>query len=605
METKRNNLIIILAAAFAAFFVTVFCFAFNPATVIASADSNVFSITVLTEQQSEYNNNTTKAYISLNSEISLESFNFRYLWEKESDTTAGDYSQVSKIAELIFTGTVSDNGNYRVTVSRYNNANSYIIDSVQQTFSIANTAIERTVIWDAADEFTYNGTVKKPSAYIIGVNNARIDLIVTGGAIDARKTAYTATASLNDANYTLTGDTAKEFYIKPLAVTADWGNTVLEYNGAIQHPLARALAISNIELDLNYSGGAKECSSGNETYSVSASPVNGNYILANASVEFTIIKRTINEIKWNSAANISFNGSDRRDNIYAFFDNGSGVNQALALTFDREQVINAGSYRVTAGLTEEQTNSYIISADAVTEATFVISKAKPSIVIDNRDITVKYSGTAYSLDAYCTSGETLYIYNDIYEVPNYFNSPGIYAITLTTRESANYLPSESVNVTLTILKTDFSEHLNGFEFTSDTGLHPAVTLSVTALPEDTDIVFSAPWGLEKAAAYKIEFLNGENAVTSGLGVYRFRVPEELENNENLKAVINTASGSKLITLDIVDGYISFEAENLEAFAIMAENINGIGLWIVVISAAVLIIIVVLLFVFKHKSNRIG
>lgn len=113
------------------------------------------------------------------------------------------------------------------------NAN-YSLTGASKRFDIVRNTITQ-VLW-RDNEFTYDGTEHKPTAYYLNDDGEEVGLEVFGARTDAgRYMAYVESDSL-----VLSGATC-EFTILPKKIAVEWTVTALVYNGQMQKPVATVI----------------------------------------------------------------------------------------------------------------------------------------------------------------------------------------------------------------------------------------------------------------------------------------------------------------------------------------------------------------------------
>jgi hypothetical protein len=241
---------------------------------------------------------------------------------------------------------------YTATASTTNT--NYALTGATAEFNIAPKTA--AVVWGEL-EFTYNGYLQKPTAFIEGEGaDGTIALTVSGGMKNASAEPYTATASTTNTNYTLMGETAA-FTISRAAVAVVWGETEFVYNGMEQQPEASATGVGDDgALDLTVTGTGVNASA--TPYNASASTADTNYTLSSVEVEFLIKPREV-EAVWGQTSFV-YNGLEQKPTATA---QGAASDGTLVLTVSGGQ-INASSAAYVATASTENTNYQIANATA-------------------------------------------------------------------------------------------------------------------------------------------------------------------------------------------------------------------------------------------------
>ena len=188
---------------------------------------------------------------------------------------------------------------YTITGNTQTNAGSYtavaVLDSNHKWAD--GTTANKSISWTIAPKsvaaqwsnttLTYNGKEQAPTATVnTGIAGESLTPAVAGG--QTNKGEYTATASINNDNYTLT-NTSSPYTIQAKNVDVVWANTTLTYNGKEQAPTATVeTGIVGETLTPTVSGAKKDA--GN--YTATAAINNANYKLGNTTTSFAIEANT-------------------------------------------------------------------------------------------------------------------------------------------------------------------------------------------------------------------------------------------------------------------------------------------------------------------------
>jgi len=270
-------------------------------------------------------------------------------------------------------------GNYPINQGNLTH-NYYNITFVSKDFVITPKIV--TVDWENL-ALTYNGTAQKPTASITGVNET-INLTVSGEQTNVG--IYRATASFNpaNANYTLNG-TTEIFTIAAKAVTVDWENLALTYNGTAQKPTASIVGATGT-IDLTVLG--EQTNAGTYSAIASFSPANANYTLNGTTEIFTIAAKAVT-VDWENLA-LTYNGTAQKPTASI-----AGVTGTINLTVSGEQT-NAGTYSATASFNPANAN---YTLNGITESFTIAARA---ITVRAIDETIEYGQTpvlAYTITA--------------------------------------------------------------------------------------------------------------------------------------------------------------------------------------------------------------
>ncbi|MDE5562579.1 MAG: hypothetical protein K2J01_03425 [Clostridiales bacterium] len=223
---------------------------------------------------------------------------------------------------------------------------------------------------------TYNGQSQLPTATVTGAKNQNVPLTVIIedhplGAVDAGQ--YIATATVADPNYTIydgplfalddeiqsTLTAAQwQFYILPMEVRAQWGNTTLTYNGEWQVPSATAKGVNGEDLPLTVTGALKI---GNGTANAEFTAKQNNYTLTDAKRTFTIQRKVLNI----SIDNVTVEYGQKPNYTYSITGvvDGEYVTVTLKVNYlaDSNGNIPVGEYTITATLSISDSTSYSLN----------------------------------------------------------------------------------------------------------------------------------------------------------------------------------------------------------------------------------------------------
>ena len=163
-----------------------------------------------------------------------------------------------------------------------------------------------TLEWMNTD-LTYNGEEQKPTVSVLtGLPITAENVVVTVNGAEKNVGSYTATATLDSDNYTLTNAT-EEFSIAPMPLTLEWYDLRFVYDSEEHLPTVGIVGgvvpgdTVNVAVSLDQLGWA--ISAGN--YQAIATVDNPNYTLTNARQEFTIEPR---ELESPVIGSVTYNG---------------------------------------------------------------------------------------------------------------------------------------------------------------------------------------------------------------------------------------------------------------------------------------------------------
>ena len=270
------------------------------------------------------------------------------------------YSNNKNVGEGYSVTAVSNNGNYSIS----NPTAEYSI--------IARTL---TVSWEGVTSYVYNAAVQYPKA-TFGNTTANETVTPTYSNYNNKNVgSYTVSVSLNNSNYTLSGELSKSYSITQLELTLNWSNATFTYNGKAQAPtVAFTNKIPGDTVNPIYSSTSSNIDAG--TYTVNVTGVsNSNYKLpTNASCEYKINAKTIT-VSWTGGNSFEYTGAAQAP-VASLKGLVAGDNVAITYEYYKEgtkissKPTEAGMYSVKVIITD---SNYIISSGAI--ATFTIEEA--------------------------------------------------------------------------------------------------------------------------------------------------------------------------------------------------------------------------------------
>ncbi len=339
-----------------------------------------------------------------------------------------DYS--SNIAASTYSVTASiDNANYKLTTN------------ITRNYSI--TAKPLTIHWDTTTEFVYDGNAHTVTATLSGViDTETVEIFYSDTSSNKNKGTYTVTASIQDANYSLTQNTSCEYRIMPKAITITWGsNKNLTYNAQAQFLSATVPSseiVSGDSVLLSYSGYANNKNVGTG-YTVNAASRNANYTIGNPTAEYNIVARVLG-ISWDSTVEFTYNGSAQYPK--ATFTNTVAA-ETVNPTYTSYNNKNAGDYTVSVTLNN---SNYTLSGELSCE--YKILARKVTLTWSQTSFT--YNGKAQAPTVRfgnLVSGETL---SATYSSTATNIEVGSYTVSVTGISSTNYELPSNVSCTYSI-----------------------------------------------------------------------------------------------------------------------------------------------------------
>ena len=143
---------------------------------------------------------------------------FTYNGQSQAPTAEAENLIEGDTVNVTVEGAQTNAGTYTATATALDNANYKLPSEVTHSFTI--NQIELTLTWGAETTFTYNREPHAPSAEITGViKGDTVNLTIEGEQTNASDTPYTATATIDNANYKLPSINTKDFTIAKADIT--------------------------------------------------------------------------------------------------------------------------------------------------------------------------------------------------------------------------------------------------------------------------------------------------------------------------------------------------------------------------------------------------
>ena len=319
------------------------------------------------------------------------------------------------------------------------------------------------------------------------------DLVYDGTAKNPIKSAidagtYTATATISDTNYAISGENEKTFTINQASVTLTWNVGTYTYNGTAQAPTAQITSgvldeddvSKDATITITQSGNKIESAKNAGTYKATATLSGAdsrNYSITNSTKEFTINQAEVT-LTWN-VGTYTYNGQEQAPS--ASITSGDVLDKDEC-TVTVKGAKDAGTHTATASLSGADKDNYTITNGT---ENFTIDKAQLTIEANDLtisvgmtpDFTVTYTGfvdddTEKDLDG------TL-----AFDCDYSSNQEGTYTITPGGLTSVNYdITYENGTLTVTgdkiVTYPEFSA-----DFTYDGTAHYLITNFATILQE--------------------------------------------------------------------------------------------------------------------------
>ena len=262
-------------------------------------------------------------------------------------------------------------------------------------------------------EAEYNGSVKSITAVVEGLLNGETVKLTLAYEQDGKTVypvnagEYLVMATIASDNYVLApnADVTCKFTIKPRYISVVWSGANFVYNGEAQQPEAHYVNANGTTVNLNVAVDGSPVTVGEYTATATAARVNANYVLANTTYKYNIIKATA-EIEWSDGA-FAFDGEGKTPTATVTGIGGEDLSASVSLAYYKDgklldgAPVNVGNYVVKATLAH---NDYELEA----ECKFVISAAQMTVNSEYTDTVFTGEGKTPEITA-TFNGEELEI----------------------------------------------------------------------------------------------------------------------------------------------------------------------------------------------------
>lgn len=452
------------------------------------------------------------------------------------------------------------------------NGNYYLSESVL-SYEILRKDLR--ISWDDT-ELIYNGVEQYPVVKETFGNIAGevvcFEYAPDGAAAGVHSVTVKLCENAVNANYAF-GPEVREYVISPRRLTLEWMSEGLVYDGGVKYPEA---VISNglvfgEKAEISYRGYESNIAANEDNgYTVTAyltdNPVNANYYIANEACDYSICKSPLGIEWWDTP--LYYNGAGQAPWFYVSSGRiGSDVPEFSVSDYSRNIAVSeGGKYTVCITLAESQANANYSFVPQ--ERRYDILKAE----FDTRTLKLSdkcffYDGTAKSvyIDGELPFGITAeYSGNGETEIGEYtvearlvFDS-GCYTVTGGTAFKAD----------LKIAQCSFADLPYGLNVML-TGT-PAYGLNIEVCKKNRKFV-SVKFDKSVSACYAVNFTGvyGSYAESSRFSV---RLNSKQLKKKGLYVIYFDSEGQKVVpTFGICDGILTFEAEGLTGFAIVADK----------------------------------
>ncbi len=394
------------------------------------------------------------------------------------------------------------------------------------------------------------------------------------GTLQEENINYEMTFIANDAVYEITP--------RPLTITADekaivYGNEHLALTYQTDN-LAEGDTL-NGSLSCAYTDNVGE-------YTILRGTLNNsNYIITYVSATYSIAQRPLEITIRNAASDF---GAEDAPLGYDITEGTVVYGDDLQIELSRESGSSMGTYAITGVCSNA---NYLVT---FVNGTYTIKKFNSTITVETAYVSFVADGTGRKIVASCDSGAEIVYSIGKDEVNNLFREAGKYVVTLTAPETDSYYAPEPVTVYVTINRPSISTEEGGIDITleSSDGFDPTLTVEMTKLPSDYMDIIAELTNKQKIVraftlktkddASSYEHVDGKTTVT-------IKVPTALRQEPFVKVMVREDGVYNLEEIEVIDGYVTFEVDDLSSFAFITEEDNNY-LFLIIIGVAALIML---------------
>lgn len=432
----------------------------------------------------------------------FEGCDIAYAWTNEEGETLGTAAVYADLRPL-----PADSGTYTLAVSVSADSTS-LTSSARASLEVTVAKKELGTVWSVPAE---GGNVYKAADFLISVAADGADVVFDDGVTITSNLTSVRDAGKYTARATLDAESAEKyvfkagaetatFEIKPLEITAEWGEASFVYDGEQHAPSATVAGAREDVIGAEIAGAEKNAGSYTARLTLTGEKA-ANYTVANASHAFEITPRGVTLV-WDETE-LVYDGTAQHPTVTGVTGAVLGEEDAVvgSVIYGGAEV-NAGSgYTATATLPSG--GNYKITAGA--EKSFAIERH--TLTLAGKDVRKIYDGKAYAFSAAdLTVTDGLVSRDSLAEVvtgvtpsgagATAIDAGGPYEFTLTVvadgEKAGNYTVTESVSGRLTIDRRGITLVWDETELVYDgTAQHPTVTGVTGAVPGEEDGVVAS------------------------------------------------------------------------------------------------------------------
>ena len=275
----------------------------------------------------------------------------------------------------------------------------------------------------------------------------------------------------------------------------------------------------------------------------------------------------------------------------------------LGIVLTRETGSAMGFYEISGSYTDKNYD--------VTFVNGVYEIRKYSSVIEyTANVSFIYNGTAYAIDAICSSGAEIVVSYEVDGVTSNVNSfvnAGKYTVTVSAPETAHYYAPESVIVSITILQDALYAEEGGIDIRIDNeeGFDPDLSVQMDTLPKDDQGINSVISSSESIVrAYNVQVVDGNGDTVTSTDKHKIsvKVPSALKDNDSVKVIVKESDSYSVRILEVKEGYVTIDnAAEVTTIAFISEAESDYLIYILIGCAALIIIVSTIVFMFRKRA----
>lgn len=329
-----------------------------------------------------------------------------------------------------------------------------------------------------------------------------------------------------------------------------------------------------------------------------------DYSVTFVSANYVIMQRPLTVIIADQSAEYSETGEYAFDGTAYKITEGTVVEgDNVGITIAKEAGNDMGLYAITGAYTNK--NYEVTFVNGVYEI-----KKYSSFISYTASVTFIYDGTAYVIDATCSSGAPVlvtYELNGEISHVNSFSEVGKYVITLTAEETDSYYAPAVAAMEITILRDVLLAEDDGIDIRVDNedGFAPDVSVEMEKLPQNDPGINAVISSSESVVrAYNVQVVDGNGEITTIVNnpSISVKVPSSLKENATVKVIVKEKGNYSVRILDVKEGYVTIDnASEVTTIAFISEADNDYLIYILIGGAALIILVSTIVFMFRKRA----